>query len=404
MTLLHPSAQVQELYPIGSIIEATCPPNENWLKCEGQLLSRSGYSELLSALETDNPYPWVKQSVDLALPTQFASTGMFGLANNGNRYVGVCYSGVSAYTDDGETWTYVALPNTGDYSDIAYNGSVFFTMEYNSVNAATSTNGASWTARTLPDSYDWECVCWDGTYFILGANDYNTCLRSTDGITWNTSGTFPTAIGSVGPHMIRSNGSGLTVAMNSAGAVWISEDSGANWTWTIVLPKSPFSTFSTWKLSYANGYFFAPCYQWAGLSYYSTDGIEWKTAWFTTFENIGGEAYSNFSPREMNASVHRWYYFKDQWFGLPNSSNFGVRSPDMKRFYPWMINLSMCGSGTEAAGYNTTSGKIFICDAWYRYVTYAEEYAFDESNYFQLPKRHMNQKGVLGLYNFIRAK
>ena len=108
MTLLHPTVQTEELYPIGTIIEATCPPNENWIKCDGRLLSRSAYSELLAALETDNPNPWVKQTVELALPTGFGSSAIVGMTNNGNRHVGVGWSGDSCYTDDAETWTYVA--------------------------------------------------------------------------------------------------------------------------------------------------------------------------------------------------------------------------------------------------------------------------------------------------------
>jgi hypothetical protein len=399
MTLLHPSVQTQELYPIGSIIEATCPPNDNWIKCEGQLLSRSTYAELLAALDTDNPYAWQYTYTKRPLDSNFDSSGLYALAYSGSRWVAVGESGDSAYSDNGETWTYVALPNTGTYLCCAWNGTVFLTIAYNSTNSATSTNGSSWTGRTMPATSDWEGLVWDGTYFIPVANDDTQCRRSTDGINWSSAGTFP-----VGAHSIATNGSGITLAMRSNGHIMRTTDNGSNWT-TVFYAPYPLGTDYGTPISYANGYFILPAEYRTGYTIISSDGLEWKKIWFTNWENIGGEIYSNFSPRELNLSGIKWYYFKDQWFALPDDSgqSVGVRSPDLKRFYPWVINMGGVSS-PQIAGYNSSTGKIFIIESWYRYMTYCEEYIFNNSTYFQLPRISRNQFGVNNLYYFIRAK
>lgn len=398
MTLLHPSVQVQELYPIGTIIEATCPPNNNWLKCEGQLLSRSTYSELLAVLETDNPYSWQKQETIKPLDSAFDSSGLLSVIKGGSRWVAVGWGGDFAYSDDGVTWTSGTLPDTSkDYLEVAYNGSVWCTAGYNSISGATSTTGASWTSRTLPAIEDWEGICWDGTYFILAANDTTNCYTSTDGITWNNVGTYP-----VGPNFIASDGSGLTVAVRSSGQIMVSSDGGVNWTLANNSPYIPFGLISQWKISYANGYFILPCQYNSGHTWISTDGYEWKQIWFDTMENIGHTAYSSYDPRNNNPSGIKWRYFKDQWFGLPDGHDLGVRSPDMKRFYPWPINMGNLASTNDFL-YNSSSGKIIIIEDWYRYMTVCEEYGFDEVNYFQLPRKSFNQFGVNNIYYFIRA-
>jgi len=387
MTLLHPSIQTQEIYPIGSIIEATKPPNDNWLRMEGQLLNRTTYATLLSVLETDNPNAWEQQEIIRPLDAAFDSSGLEEMADDGSRWVAVGWEGDFAYSDDGVTWTSGTLPDTSkDYFSIAYNGSVWCTVGVNTTSAATSNNGSSWTARTLPGIYDWQGICWDGTYFILAADDTTQCYRSTDGITWGAAGTFFQA-----PEAICSDGSGLTVAISNSYFL-ISSNGGTNWD-RVTLPYLPWGFSDMPKISYANGYFMMNSHINAGHTWISDDGYNWKQIWY-----YGGPNWSH--DRDNQESVTRWKYFKDQWFGM-STNDVGVRSPDLKTFYPWYQNIGNQSAQTDML-YNSSSGKIVIIEGWYRYMTVCEEYKFDESTYFQLPRRPHNSFGINNVHNYIR--
>lgn len=390
MTLLHPSVQVQELYPVGSIIEATCPPNENWIRMEGQLLNRSTYATLLSVLDDDNPQAWQAQEVIKPLDSTFDSAGIIEVAYNGSRWVAVGDSGTFAYSDNGTTWTCGNMIDASkDYLCIAWNGTVFFSVGYNSTSGATSTNGSSWTARTMPASLDWKGVCWDGTYFILVASDSAQVYRSTDGITWNTTGVLSVT----GGDAIASDGSGLTVVL-AGGTHQVSSNGGTTWT-EVRLPYIPIGSIYKWVLSYENGYFMETSHQQAGNTWISEDGFEWRQIWY----NYGVNTYFEW---QQNPSIGRWRYLKDQWFGIPASDDQGVRTPDMKRFYPWYINIANQANCSEAL-YNSSTGKIVLPEIWYRHMTVCEEYGFDEATYFQLPRTQFNKWGINNVHKYIRA-
>lgn len=398
MTLLHPSVQVQEIYPIGSIIEATCPPNDNWIKCEGQLLSRVTYANLLASLPTDNPYPWQYSYITRPLGTNHDSYGLLDMVYTGSRWTAVGESGRFSYSDNGETWTQGTMPSTSnDYWSIAWNGSIMVAVPIGGNASATSTNGSSWTGRTLPASANWYCITWDGTYFIIGADNNTQCYRSTDGINWSATGTFQ-----YGPRLMASDGSGVTVALDSTHQLMRSSDGGANWTYLGNIPKIDIGLQWSWRLSYANGYFILPNQYNSGHTFYSTDGLEWKMLWMDNGEALLRTVYSNWQPNDQNPSANRWYYFKDKWFGL-TTGELGCISDDMKTVQFWSMAMGNLGT-PSIAGYNSSTGKIFVLDTWYRYVTYFEEYAFDETTYFQLPRKIHERFGVNNLHYFIRAK
>jgi hypothetical protein len=344
---------------------------------------------LLNVLETDNPYAWENWETIRPLDSAFDSSGLQEVAYSGSRWVAVGYSGDFAYSDDGITWTSGTLPDTSrDYYCIAWNGSVFCTVGLNSTSGATSTNGSSWTARTLPGIYDWQGICWDGTYFILAADDTTTCYRSTDGITWSTAGTYAQA-----PEAIASNGSGLTVAMSNNYHM-VSEDGGTTWK-RLDLPYLVLGLNSMQKISYANGYFMQSSGTTSGYTWISTDGYNWRQIYF-----YGGPLWSD--DRDNNPSVVRWKYCKDQWFGIP-TEDIGVRTPDMKNFYPWYLNIGNQTACTDIL-YNSSSEKIILIEDWYRYMSVAQEYKFDETTYFQLPRLSHHDYGINNLHYYIRCQ
>jgi hypothetical protein len=79
------------------------------------------------------------------------STGWADVAASGVRIVAVGFDKI-AYSTNGTSWTEIAL--TGDWYAVAWNGSKFCAIAYNSTSYATSSDGISWTVFTdLPITY-----------------------------------------------------------------------------------------------------------------------------------------------------------------------------------------------------------------------------------------------------------
>ena len=183
--LIHP-IQVSERYPIGSVVEAFAPPNDDWMLCDGQILAQADYSKLYSLM--DRPHP-IFQHWELIHSGMTTQTEIYALVNTGTIIVGLGYGGRVAYSTNGYSWIDSQLPTfTYYFQGLAYDGTTFVGMPTNSspqVDFITSTDGQNWTERsTLSPSLEAKDICYDGTYFYI--IDYNgiTTFRSSDGISW----------------------------------------------------------------------------------------------------------------------------------------------------------------------------------------------------------------------------
>jgi len=124
----------------------------------------------------------------------------------------------SSYTSvDGITWSeHATLPGTNEsWYGLASNGTVFCAVVFGgSTMSATSPDGIVWTYRALPVSGNWGGITWNGTYFCI--TDGAIVLLSTDAINWTQHTlTFPSG-GTLGFHPIAGNTTTFTILMPQA--------------------------------------------------------------------------------------------------------------------------------------------------------------------------------------------
>ncbi len=94
-------------------------------------------------------------------------------------------SSKAAYsTDNGSTWTEVALPASRDWRSVTYGNGLFVAVAYGTDKLATSTDGITWTERTASSSSNWVSVCYGNGYYVAVAYNTAKSMRSTDGISW----------------------------------------------------------------------------------------------------------------------------------------------------------------------------------------------------------------------------
>jgi len=176
--LIHP-IQSTELYPIGSIVEASNPPDNKWVPCNGQVLAQADYPVLYNLMEQPHS---IFQNFEVVQDTDLDE--MYEVVYGNGLFVG-CGDGEMFYSSDGLSWTKVVLPTyTNTFYGIAYDGTTFVSVGYDDGEYVTSTDGQNWTERLLPVTWSVTNITYSGTYFfIIG----NTCLRSSNGTSWTES-------------------------------------------------------------------------------------------------------------------------------------------------------------------------------------------------------------------------
>lgn len=112
-----------------------------------------------------------------------------GTSSSGGATTAALYT-----TDYGVTWKKTTIPS-GAYVSIIYAGGKFIAVAKNSNKIAYSTDGISWNSATLPNSANWSGVAYSDSSrythrYIVVARNSNICALSEDGITWY-SNTLP---------------------------------------------------------------------------------------------------------------------------------------------------------------------------------------------------------------------
>lgn len=100
--------------------------------------------------------------------------------------------GAAGSSPDGVTWTARTLAAVSPFG-LAWNGSVFCTIDGSTQDSYTSPDGITWTKHTgaMPSSAAWYDICWNGTVFVTVATTTKGAT-SPDGITW-TAVTMPSS-------------------------------------------------------------------------------------------------------------------------------------------------------------------------------------------------------------------
>lgn len=190
-----------------------------------------------------------------------------GLAWSGSVFCAVGAGSQSAVSASGTTWTeYSCSPFDGyTINGLGHNGTVFCTVAYDSNHAFTSPDGINWTLRSLPAWRNWAAVAVSGSTFVAMADSAGYCATSPDGINWTQR-----ALPASRDWMAVAAGGGKVVALgygSNKGAV--SSDDGSTWS-EITLPISGY-----WRSLAHDGTVFCAIDETSNTGLTSPDGINW---------------------------------------------------------------------------------------------------------------------------------
>lgn len=388
MSLIHP-LQANELYPIGSIVQAFVSPGDNWLECRGQVIAQADYPELYAMMDEPHPIFENWEVFDNGLDNYIGV--MNGITYGNSRWV-AGLDGAVAYSTDGMSWTVGATFAHGrGVTKPAWNGSIFVVTEdyYTAANwYATSSDGMSWTERTFTQTAEWTVdPIWDGTYFYLIAGDDTYCQYSSDGTTWN-AGTAMT------------DGYWLSAACSPDVLIasWgtkfaISTDSMTTWNYY----HSPTYAYSIEYLS-SEDIFLASfgeynCY---GISA-GDDGIDWEIRelpFMQDGQQFGISIYNGDFKRIVKLGS---YYIVVPWY-----SHVGFYSTDLRSWTPFPMPY---GEWHDAF-YNSSTGYYYMYGIDATGIRWKEVDEYNTSTHFKLPygSTHGDYNWEIKPKSYIRVK
>jgi hypothetical protein len=296
------------------------------------------------------------------------------------------YDCLVSRSTDGINWSLITIPGTTrDFQGVAWNGSVWCSVAYNSNVGATSPDGTSWTLRTLNLSADWTDVIWDGTYFLSFAYDSTQVIKSTDGITWSNAGTLSTDR----YYQMATDGAGTTVIIDGGGEIEYSTNNGTSWT-KISGPAGQWDS-----ITYTNNLFLVSTRR--GYIGISSNGYDWE---WRTYASCNYEGLNNFGYNP--AYIHRWRYFDGVYFGAAGYfGTIGVYSFDLRTFYPWFNNPT----NTELYDivYNSSTGNLTMFGSYGYNMPYTQKKeSYNPSTHFQLPAYFDKRFFTYGKHRYIR--
>lgn len=394
--LLYP--QVQELYPIGSVIESNSLPNDKWERCYGQVVLQSAYPKLFPIMENPHPMRYSKWE-PLGVVTgnanpNFSSDIIYGAS----KWV-VVGGSVASYSSDLVDWTCISPFGTTYGYTVAFNGTTFCSVRNNTNTAYTSTDGVNWTIRTaaLPTTSYWARIVWDGTYFLAISNSgYAGVIRSLDGVTWEVAiaNISPFGTSTIGNQALASDGNGMVVVSSSGNKFTAySTDHGTTWSTIFIHPYS-----DVMNIDYQNGKFLAAMeYQANG---YSDDGIDWiftDGPWC-----YYGAPYDQTPLRGYNYDdIYRWKYLDGVYFGTTGMNRM-VYSLDFVEFRQHIFSPDE-DLTIDALVYDSANDRVVALSTG-ETITYEFTCAYNMTTHFQFPVAVGDVMFERGKHRYIRVR
>lgn len=176
--------------PVGSIkFSASQDVGEEWLRCDGRIISKDEYHELVNLLLHIS-------AEDGTLPIDFSwsaiempSNGTWEAAASGNgkliavaRLSGSINSNEAAYSANGIDWVATVLPEKQEWKSAAYGGGKFVAVG-SGISAAYSTDGVLWAGTTLSVSENLQSIAYGNGRFVAVSDD-SYAVYSEDGKKW----------------------------------------------------------------------------------------------------------------------------------------------------------------------------------------------------------------------------
>lgn len=232
-------------------------------------------------------------------------------------------------TDNGVTWATSTLPSTGVWYGLAWNGSVYACVRYNSSAVATSPTGATWTSRTGNTGTWYEkCTQWNGSVFCSLPYGGDNTQTSSNGTTWTINvNVLPGS--NENWSKLASKGSTFWGAYYATptGIAGTSTD-GATWT-TRSMPVGGFGAVT------GNSSIFVALMDGSSDAYTSSDGITWSagsitasarwfalsyngTNWVAARYNSGSTSSAATSPNGITWTARS--LSQSSWYAMASSS------------------------------------------------------------------------------------
>ena len=181
------------------------------------------------------------------------------------KFIALAYnSNIAVCSEDGITWTEIALPRTAGWTSVTYGNGKFVAVATSSDVAAYSEDGITWHKTNKLPNKQWWSVTYGNGKFVAVAQSSDVAIYSEDGITWAET-TMPQGIR--WQSVTYGNGKFVAVAYDSDIAAY-SED-GINWTET-TMPQSGY----WFSVTYGNGKFVTLSHG-QNVAAYSENGETW---------------------------------------------------------------------------------------------------------------------------------
>lgn len=168
--------------PVGTIQAGYLSNDSDWLLCDGSKYLKSQYPALADYLKYEISF--INDNIPNPLSNEAIPT-FFGSGRNDDVMLIGAYSGTIYVSYDYINWITPSLPTTGRWTQIVWNGSIFFTAASNANRYMFSSNGINWTAGNFPPASWIAALTWNGEIFCATRSNSNEVFVSNDGINWN---------------------------------------------------------------------------------------------------------------------------------------------------------------------------------------------------------------------------
>jgi hypothetical protein len=215
-----------------------------------------------------------------------ASRDWQAVASNGSRLVAVADStNKGAYSDNkGSTWTEMTLPGSCAWSNVAWNGTIWFAITYNADGGnmnATSTDGITWTQRSRLGQSMKAMATKSGRFSTLG--NYGGGTYTDNGITQ----TYNDASGSRSFYGMTASSTTFVGVAYSGSSQTVYSTNGINYTFSSGLPSA-----DRFDVAWNGTLFCTPSYN-STATLTSPDGIDWTERTLPSVGNWSLIAASN---------------------------------------------------------------------------------------------------------------
>jgi hypothetical protein len=251
-----------------------------------------------------------------------ASFGLYKVASGNGVFVAVGgFGGYQYYSvDDGQTWTTVTSPLSGNWNGVAFGNGVFVAVGAGN-QAYSNDDGLTWTYVTTPLSGGWNCVAFgNGVFVAIDSN--NQAYSNDNGLTWNYVASPLPAV--YWQSVAFGNGVFVTVGQGGPYQAY-STDNGQTWT-TVTSPLS-----GNWNgVAFGNGVFVMVG---DDNQAYSTDnGLTWTSVASPLLGSWRNVAFGNGVFVMVGTDIQAysndngltWTYVTTQLSGGWNGVGFGV--------------------------------------------------------------------------------